>query len=140
MEVILQYNPLCPHCENMLRRIRPLMKELDVPYYEQFVGGRSISAYEEDFVRHTYSEEWISRFGNPEQKSKLKKLSPVFELMRIRRVSTFPVLKIVFYDNGVRREIVIKGFPTRERENVREVEQFLSNLKRLILIAKRVEK
>lgn len=108
---------------------------MEVPLEEHFVGGHSISAFEEDFASVTYEDDWIEQFGSQEIKKKLKEYSSLLEYMR--GGVQFPVLKLSWYDGVGKREVIIKGFPTDTESE--DVKNFIRNFVELVNMVRRVE-
>jgi thiol-disulfide isomerase/thioredoxin len=135
VEVIIQDNPLCPHCEALRKSLLPVLKRLDVVVDEHVIGGHSLSAFEEDYASATYKPEWIEAFGSNEMKKKLKELSPI--LNYLGGAVSFPVIKVRWYDGVAPREVVIKGFPTDVDSP--DVKEFVRNFASFIQMVKKVE-
>ncbi|MEM2695716.1 MAG: hypothetical protein QXU09_02135 [Thermoproteota archaeon] len=139
VEVIVQYNLFCPHCEALLKVFRPFIKKLDVPYHEEFLGGNSITADQTDFTFHVFSTEWINKFGDENQKLKLSKIGPMLDYIQDKRIIRYPVIRISYYDGIARKELYITGFPSDIKRSREEIKQFLKNIREYILKAKKVE-
>ncbi|MGC9086083.1 MAG: hypothetical protein ACP5IT_07850 [Thermoproteota archaeon] len=135
VEITIQYNPLCPHCEALKKALKPILKRLGVVIDEHLIGGHSLSAFEEDYASATYKPEWVEQFGSREMKKKAKELEPI--LNYLGGAVSFPVIKVKWYDGVARREVVIKGFPTDVDSP--DAKQFVRNFSQFIQMVKKVE-
>jgi len=137
VEVTLQYNPLCPYCKSEIKVLRILFKKLkeegiDVPFFEEFIGGNSVTASKPDFAAHVYTRDWINQFGTERQQGLLAEMGEIFDRLGEKGMTSYPTLRIAYYDGVARREIVIKGFPRDVEKRKDEVVQFLKNIETLI--------
>ncbi len=135
VEVDIQYNPFCPHCEALRKSLLPVLRRTGVTIEEHLIGGHSISAFEEDYASPTYQEEWIANFGSKEIKKKMKEYSSVLE--HIRGGVQFPILRLSWYDGVARRELIVKGFPTDTESQ--EAKDFTKHFLELVGMVQKVE-
>ena len=131
VEVILEADINCPLCSALEKIVKRVCDDLNVPFTVKYAAHRSVASYEETTSFHTFSREWIERYGSSEHRSALSKIGKVLDMIQSAGLQTYPNL-IVRWHDGVRpREIVIRGYDPREaREFARNLITLLMYLKR----------
>jgi len=134
LEVILEADINCPRCAALEPLLRKICDELNIPFIVKYLGNRSVAVHEDSVVTHTFSPEWVERYGLPEHKKRLKKIEPVLRYLQRIGAQTFPNVIIRWHD-GIRiKEIVIRGFDPYSKE----AQSYISNLYSLLKILRKV--
>lgn len=131
VEVILEYDPLCPRCTRLEPALRQLCRELSVPFIPRLASATSPVASYRQQISKTFTKEWIEKHGTPQQKRAAKKLSKA--LGYYAESSLAPVTIIRFHDGTTWNEIHIRGYIPGDKGN----ETFMKNLAVLISQLKR---
>ena len=132
IEAILEAEVTCPRCAALYKIMRRICDELNIPFSVRYNTPYSIF-YEDTTAFHTFSKEWIERFGSEEQKQKLKDIVSVLEFIQREHINMYPVLRIRFFSGGRWQEIVIRGYdPSKEREFAVNIYALLRVLKRSV--------
>jgi hypothetical protein len=130
IEVILEAEVTCPRCAALYKIMRRICDELNIPFSVMYNTPSSIF-YEDTTAFHTFSKEWIERFGSEEQKEKLKDVEKVLNFIQREHINMYPVLRVRFVEGGGLQEIVIRGYdPSKEREFATNIYILLRVLKR----------
>jgi hypothetical protein len=130
IEVVLEAEVTCPRCAALYRLMRKICNDLNIPFSVRYNTPYSIF-YEDTTAFHTFSKEWIERFGSEEQKEKLKDVEKVLNFIQREHINMYPVLRIRVATGGRLQEIVIRGYdPSKEREFVANIYALLRVLKR----------
>jgi len=130
IEVVLEADVTCPRCAALYRLMRGICNDLNIPFSVRYNTPFSIF-YEDTAAFHTFSKEWIERFGSEEQKQKLKDIEKALNLIQRKHINMYPVLRVRFVESGRLREIVIRGYdPSKEREFAANIYALLRALKR----------
>ena len=133
IEVILEADIHCPYCAVVEKIVKRICSDLNIPFSVKYATPRSIASYEDTVVFHTYSRDWIERFGSNDQKKSLSKIAAILDLIQRRGLQSYPNLIIRWYD-GVRfKEIVIRGYDAEKaRDFARNLISLLRGLKRFV--------
>ena len=134
LEVILEDDVNCPRCERLLPVLRRICDELNIPFMVKYLGNRAVAAHEDSVVTHTFSPEWIEKYGLSEHKKALKKIEPVLRYLRRIGAQTFPNVIIRWHDGIRTKEIVIRGFDP----NSEDAKSYISNLYSLLKTLRKV--
>jgi len=130
IEVILEAEVTCPRCAALYKIMRRICDELNIPFSARYSTPSSIF-YEDTTAFHTFSKEWIERFGSEEQKEKLKDVEKVLNFIQREHINMYPVLRVRVAEGGRLQEIVIRGYdPSKEREFAANIYILLRVLKR----------
>jgi len=129
IEAILEAEVTCPRCAALYKIMRRICDELNIPFSVRYNTPSSIF-YEDTTAFHTFSKEWIERFGSEEQREKLKDVEKVLNWMQREHLNMYPVLRIRFSDGERLQEIVVRGYdPSKEREFATNIYILLRALK-----------
>ncbi|RLF04442.1 MAG: hypothetical protein DRJ60_07095 [Thermoprotei archaeon] len=134
LEVILEDDVSCPRCAKLEPMLRRICDELNIPFIIRYLGNKSVAAYEESVATHTFSPEWIERYGLPEHKKSLKKIKPVLRYLQRIGAQAFPNVIIRWHDGIRTKEIVIRGFDPDSKE----AKSYISNLYVLLKTLRKV--
>ena len=130
IEVILEAEVTCPRCAALYKIMRRICDELNIPFSVRYNTPSSVF-YEDTTAFHTFSKEWIERFGSEEQKEKLKDVVKVLNFIQREHINMYPVLRVRFVEGGRLQEIVVRGYdPSKEREFAANIYMLLRVLKR----------
>lgn len=129
IEVILEAEVTCPRCEALYKLMRRICSDLNIPFSVRYKTPYSVF-YEDTTAFHTFSKEWVERFGSEEQREKLKDVEKVLDFIQREHLNMYPVLRIRFSDGARLQEIVVRGYdPSKEREFATNIYILLRALK-----------
>jgi len=134
LEVILEADVNCPRCAKLEPLLRRICDELNISFTVKYVGNRAVAAHEDSIVSHTFSPEWVERYGLSEHKRKLKKIMPVLIYLQRIGAQTTPNVIIRWHDGIRMKEIVIRGFDP----NSEDAKSYISNLYSLLKTLRKV--
>ncbi|MBW2674867.1 MAG: hypothetical protein JRD89_15875, partial [Deltaproteobacteria bacterium] len=121
LEVVMEADVRCPRCAKLEKLLRRICDELGVSFAVKYLGNRSVAAHEESIVTHTFSKEWVERYGLEEHRKALKRIEPVLNFFQKIGAQAFPTVIIRWHDGVRTKEIVVRGFDP----DAPEAKQFL---------------
>jgi len=133
IEVIMEADLRCPRCVALEPVLRRICSELDIPFTVKYMSLHSVAAYEDSSILHTFSPEWIERFGLPEHRKSLKKIKPILDYIQRNKVSMVPVVRIRWFDGLRWKEVAIRGYDPNDPNS----RQFISNIYALLRMLRR---
>ena len=134
LEVILEADVNCPRCAKLEPLLRRICDELNIPFTVRYLGNRAVAAHEDSIASHTFSPEWIQKYGLREHKKNLKKIMPVLLYLQRIGAQTFPNVIVRWHDGIRMKEIVIRGFDPYSKD----ARSYISNLYSLLKTLRRV--
>jgi hypothetical protein len=130
IEVVLEADVTCPRCAALYKLMRRICSDLNIPFSVRYNTPYSVF-YEDTTAFHTFSREWIERFGSEEQREKLRGIEKALNLIQREHLNMYPVLRVRVVEGGRPQEIVIRGYdPSKEREFAANIYALLRVLKR----------
>jgi len=134
IEVVLEADDRCPRCASLEPILRRICNELDIAFTVKYMSMHSVASSEESVAFHTFSSQWIERYGLDEHRRSLDKIKPVLDYIQRMGIQMFPVIRIRWLDGLRWKEIVVRGFDPNDPNS----KQFVSNIYALLRTLRRV--